>query len=58
MSRVMLNLYNNAFYAVSEKMKDQIPGYTPTVSVSTKRDGDHINIIVSDNGTGIPQKNH
>jgi signal transduction histidine kinase len=56
MSRVMLNLYNNAFYAVREKMKEQIPGYRPTVSVSTKRDSDHIKIIVSDNGTGVPQK--
>ncbi len=54
--RVMLNLYNNAFYAVSEKIKQQIPGYEPTVSVSTKRVGDNINIIVSDNGIGIPQK--
>jgi signal transduction histidine kinase len=55
-SRVMLNLYNNAFYAVSEKMKEQIPGYTPTVSVTTERNGDHITIVVSDNGTGVPNK--
>ena len=54
--RVMLNLYNNAFYAAREKIKRQISGYTPVVSVSTKRDGNHIKIIVSDNGTGIPQK--
>lgn len=56
MGRVMLNLYNNAFYAVWEKAKEQIPGYTPTVSVSTKRIGDNIQIIVSDNGNGVPQK--
>jgi two-component system NtrC family sensor kinase len=56
MGRVMLNLFNNAFYAVWEKMKKQIPGYTPTVQVSTKREGDYIKIIVSDNGIGIPQK--
>ena len=56
MSRVMLNLYNNAFYAVGEKTKQQIPGYTPTISVSTKRTGDHLKIIVRDNGIGIPQK--
>jgi signal transduction histidine kinase len=55
-SRVMLNLYNNAFYAVSQKMKEQIPGYTPTVSVTTERNGDHITIVVSDNGTGVPNK--
>jgi two-component system, NtrC family, sensor kinase len=56
MGRVMLNLYNNAFYAVWEKTKEQIPGYIPTVSVSTKRIGDYIKITVSDNGIGIPQK--
>ena len=33
--RVLLNLINNAFYAVSEKQKFNIPGYEPTVSVST-----------------------
>ena len=53
-SRVLLNLYNNAFYAVSEKMKQQIPGYAPIVSVGTKRNGDQIEIIVSDNWIGIP----
>jgi len=56
MGRVMLNLYNNAFYAVWEKAKEQIPGYIPIVSVSTKRMGDYIQIIVRDNGIGIPQK--
>ncbi|HET7003177.1 MAG TPA: ATP-binding protein [Puia sp.] len=56
MSRVMLNLYNNAFYAVGEKMKEQITGYTPTISVNTERNSDHIHIVISDNGTGIPQK--
>ena len=35
--RVLLNLINNAFYAVSEKQKLNIPGYEPTVSVSTSR---------------------
>ena len=31
---VLLNLYNNAFYAVNEKSREGIPGYEPTVSVS------------------------
>ena len=35
--RVLLNLYNNAFYAVAEKKKQQGEGYEPTVSVSTKK---------------------
>jgi signal transduction histidine kinase len=54
--RVLLNLYNNAFYAVTEKKKQQLEGYEPTVSVSTKRVGDKVLISVKDNGNGIPQK--
>ena len=61
--RVLLNLYNNAFYAVSEKLKAQSSkqeaqhkNYDPTVIVSTKKFGDKIEIKVSDNGNGIPQK--
>ncbi len=34
--RVLLNLFNNAFYAVSEKNLQNIPGYEPTVTVTTK----------------------
>jgi signal transduction histidine kinase len=56
MGRVVLNLINNAFYAVSERKKLNEPGYEPTVSVRTFKDGDTISIKVSDNGTGIPQK--
>src|SRR4249920_2374015 len=33
--RALLNLINNAFYAVNEKQKENIPGYEPTVTVST-----------------------
>ena len=54
--RVLLNLYNNAFYAVSEKKKQQQENYIPTVSVSTKKVGDKITISVIDNGNGISQK--
>src|ERR1017187_3219369 len=54
--RVLLNLYNNAFYAVTEKKKSAEAGYDPTVSVSTKKIADKITITVKDNGNGIPQK--
>jgi signal transduction histidine kinase len=54
--RVILNLITNAFYAVSEKRRSGIEGYEPTVSVSTRKSSDHIDIIVSDNGNGIPMK--
>jgi two-component system, NtrC family, sensor kinase len=54
--RVMLNLINNAFYAVDEKKKQQPGHYEPTVSVSTRKSGDKIIISLKDNGNGIPQK--
>ena len=52
--RVLLNLFNNAFYAVSEKSKNE-PGFIPTVAVTTKKLNDKIEIIVRDNGNGIPK---
>ena len=53
--RVILNLITNAFYAVNEqKQKDE--HFKPIVSVSTKKIGDHLEIKVTDNGGGIPQK--
>jgi len=54
--RVLLNLYNNAFYAVGEREKLQPENYEPTVSVSTKRMDHGVEIKVRDNGLGIPQK--
>ncbi len=53
--RVLLNLYNNAFYAVNEKKKTADESYEPKVSVSTKTLKDKIEIRVKDNGNGIPQ---
>ena len=61
--RVLLNLYNNAFYAVMQKQNDltgssnlsgQQP-YVPTVAVVTKKADGEILISVKDNGNGIPQ---
>lgn len=54
--RVLINLLNNAFYAVKEKKKSPVENYEPVVSVTTKMNNNNILIIVSDNGTGIPQK--
>ena len=53
--RVLLNLFNNAFYAVNEKAKLSATSYQPTVSVTTKKSESHVLITVSDNGKGIPQ---
>jgi len=55
--RVLLNLINNAFYAVNEKAKLQAASYKPLVTVSTKKLNNKIEIWVKDNGIGIPQKN-
>jgi two-component system, NtrC family, sensor kinase len=54
--RVFLNLINNAFYAVNEKKKMDMEGYDPAVSIVTKRNSDKVEICVTDNGNGIPQK--
>ena len=54
--RAILNLITNAFYAVSEKKKQAGDEYEPAVTVSTKKINDTIEIIVKDNGNGIPQK--
>ncbi|MGZ3776310.1 MAG: tetratricopeptide repeat-containing sensor histidine kinase [Mucilaginibacter sp.] len=52
--RVLLNMYNNAFYAVNQKAKTAPPGYKPEVSVSTASENGQVIIKVRDNGNGIP----
>jgi len=54
--RVILNLINNAFYAVDEKRKQIGDGYEPMVLVGTKKNDGKVSISVKDNGNGIPQK--
>ncbi len=55
--RVLLNLFNNAFYAVGHRRSggpaDADEAYSPTVWVSTKRAEQTVEIQVRDNGTGI-----
>ncbi|MBK8373178.1 MAG: histidine kinase [Saprospiraceae bacterium] len=57
--RVLLNIINNAFYAVSEKSKVESSmsdvHYEPKVTVSTTNMGDMVEIKISDNGGGIPE---
>ena len=52
--RVLLNLFNNAFYAVKEKQKTADAEFKPMVEVTTLLKGKLLEIIVKDNGTGIP----
>ncbi|HOY17060.1 MAG TPA: ATP-binding protein [Haliscomenobacter sp.] len=53
--RVLLNLISNAFYAVNERAKQKIEGYSPTVTVSSRKLENAIEITVQDNGNGIPE---
>jgi two-component system NtrC family sensor kinase len=54
--RVLLNLFNNAFYAVKLREKTEGNGFIPEVKVSTSVAGNFIRINVIDNGTGIPDE--
>jgi len=53
LSRVILNLLNNAFYAVNERFKET-QGYQPIVELSTVLQNNYLCIKIWDNGKGIP----
>lgn len=53
--RVLLNLINNAFFAVNEKSKTENKDFKPLVIVKTKLEKTKVIISVSDNGSGIPE---
>jgi two-component system NtrC family sensor kinase len=52
--RVLLNLFNNAFYAVHARQVEAGVEYKPVVTLSTHQKNGSIVISVADNGTGIP----
>jgi signal transduction histidine kinase len=55
--RVILNLINNAFYAVNERqINEKESGYKPRVILTTSKQGDLVVIEVADNGTGMPEQ--
>ncbi len=58
LSRAILNIVNNACYAVNERKRASgfAEGVKPTVIVKTKRMSDGIQIRIHDNGTGIPDQ--
>jgi signal transduction histidine kinase len=54
-TRALLNLINNGFYAATKRQADANGGdYAPTLAASTKSLGDRVEIKIRDNGTGIP----
>lgn len=54
--RVLLNIVNNAFYAVQQKAKQGIEGYKPTVTITTKMIPlQELGVIITDNGGGMPE---
>ncbi|MBX7240180.1 MAG: histidine kinase [Bacteroidia bacterium] len=52
--RAILNIITNAFHAVMEKKRENLPGYQPIVLVKTKKENNQVLISISDNGFGIP----
>jgi len=54
--RVLLNLFTNAFYSVTQKQKQSNGTYEPVVYVKTKSSPGGVTISVKDNGMGVPQK--
>jgi signal transduction histidine kinase len=57
MSRVLLNLISNGFYATSKRKQSAGDGaYEPTISASTRDLGPKVEIAIRDNGTGIPDE--
>jgi signal transduction histidine kinase/streptogramin lyase len=57
LGRVLLNLINNAFYAVTARAEEEKdPNYKPQVTISTKKLKDQVIITIKDNGMGIPKE--
>ena len=57
MTRVLLNLISNGFYATTKRAQGEPDGtYEPTLAASTRNLGDRVEIAIQDNGTGIPDE--
>jgi len=53
-SRVFLNIFGNAFYALRERQSDAGPDYLPTLSITSRRLDGIVEVRLRDNGSGIP----
>jgi len=55
--RVFVNIIDNSCYALLMKLKEEPDGFIPTIDIKTQQEGDSVNIIMRDNGHGIPKAN-
>lgn len=55
MTRVIVNIITNAWYAVHEKQRSAGVNYIPTITITTKNLADSVELRIRDNGTGIPK---
>ena len=55
-SKLLVNLFNNALYAVHERVSQSSKDYVPTITISTNLTNNRLMISVKDNGSGIPDK--
>jgi signal transduction histidine kinase len=54
LSRAFMNIIHNACYAVSKKRASAGGGFSPTISLSTRRSGERVEVGIRDNGIGVP----
>jgi len=57
MTRVLLNLISNGFYATAKRRQHETnEAYEPTITATTRNLGDRVTIAIRDNGTGVPEE--
>jgi len=57
MTRVLLNLIGNGFYAANKRSREDDGTYRPALKVTTREFGESVEVRVRDNGIGIPPEN-
>jgi two-component system NtrC family sensor kinase len=55
-TRVLLNIISNGFYAATKRKAEAGEGFEPMLSATTKSRGDKVEISIRDNGIGIPEE--